>query len=165
MFLINKFRLYFIFLNCQAYFSLRNSTHASTNNSCKKYFDERKQIKSTTATYSKLHMFGPNQNLFFPHVYTPTVEVKDKINDIKAKSKDIVTQKLIEVLNSFSFSSSARQPSLNMRFYRLCDLTGLHCKCNVNVNVAIERTNIHVLFTQLFFVCVCYCSVFKSKMI
>jgi len=52
----------------------------------------------------------------FPHVYTPTVEViktkEDKINDIKAKSKDIVTQKLIEVLNSFSLSSSARQPSL-----------------------------------------------------
>ena len=61
----------------------------------------------------------------------PTVEViktkEDKINDIKAKSKDIVTQKLIEVLNSFSLSSSARQPSLNMRFYRLCDLTGLRC--------------------------------------
>ena len=51
---------------------------------------------------------------------------EDKINDINAKSKDIVTQKLIEVLNSFSLSS-ARQPSLNMRFYRLCDLTGLHC--------------------------------------
>ena len=52
---------------------------------------------------------------------------EDKINDIKAKSKDIVTQKLIEVLNSFSLSSSARQPSLNMRFYGLCDLTGLRC--------------------------------------
>ena len=76
-------------------------------------------------------MFAPNYNMFFPPVYTPTVEViktkEDKINDIKAKSKDIVTQKLIEVLNSFSLSSSARQPSLNMRFHRLCDPTGLHC--------------------------------------
>ena len=43
----------------------------------------------------------------------PTVEViktkEDKINDIKAKSKDIVTQKLIEVLNSFSLSSQGSQ--------------------------------------------------------
>lgn len=67
--------------------------------------------------------------MFFPHVYTPMVEViktkENKINDIKAKSKDIiVTQKLIEVLNLFCLSSS-RQPSLNI--YRLCDLTGLHC--------------------------------------
>ena len=34
---------------------------------------------------------------------------EDKINDIKAKSKDIVTQKLIEVLNSFSLSSQGSQ--------------------------------------------------------
>ena len=34
--------------------------------------------------------------------------IEDKINDIKAKSKNIVTQKLIEVLNSFCVSSFAR---------------------------------------------------------
>ena len=114
----------------------------SSKNSCKEYFDEQKQIKSTTAMYSKLHMFGGKtchvctqlEYVFSSHVHPqmqPTVEViktkEDKINDIKGKSKDIVTQKLIEVLNSFSLSSSARQPSLNMRFYRLCDLTGLRC--------------------------------------
>ena len=30
----------------------------TSKNSCKEYFDERKQIKSTTAAYSKLRMFG-----------------------------------------------------------------------------------------------------------
>ena len=35
-----------------------------------------------------------------------------KISDINAKSKNIVTQKLIEVLNSFSVSSSTKELSL-----------------------------------------------------
>ena len=57
IFFISAFRSYFIFLNFQAYLSLRNSRLLSrklfwtSENSCKEYFVERKQIKSTTATY------------------------------------------------------------------------------------------------------------------
>ena len=58
LFLISAFRSYFIFLNFQAYFSLRNSTIASRKN-----FFERKQIKSTTAAYSKLRMIGGKTRL------------------------------------------------------------------------------------------------------
>ena len=56
-FFISAFCSYFIFLNFQAYLSLRNSRLPSrklfltSENSCKEYFVERKQIKSTTATY------------------------------------------------------------------------------------------------------------------
>ena len=142
MFLINKFRSYFIFLNFQAYFSLRNSIHASRNYSyCLKILV--KDILMSEVNNSHLlqtsHVWRQNMSYLHPirtfffltctHLMVEVIKTKeDKINDIKAKSKDIVTQKLIiEVLNSFSLSSSARQPSLNMRFYRLCDLTGLHC--------------------------------------
>ena len=44
--------------------------------------------------------------------------IEDKINDIKAKSKNIVTQKLIQVLNSFSVSSFAKHElSSNMEAF------------------------------------------------
>ena len=62
--LFSAFRSYFIFLNFQAYFSLRNKhtwlqkLFLTSKNSCKEDFVERKQIKSTTATYSKLRMFS-----------------------------------------------------------------------------------------------------------
>ena len=42
----------------------------TSKNSCKQYFDERKQIKSTTAAYSKLQMFGGKTC----HVWTQSVE-------------------------------------------------------------------------------------------
>ena len=48
---------------------------------------------------------------------------KDKISD--NKSKDIVIQKIIEVLNSFSVSSSARQLSLHMEALILISSTRL----------------------------------------
>ena len=59
-----KFRSYFTFLNYQSYFSAQKQhtclwkLFLMSKNSCKQYFDERKQIKSTTAAYSKLQMFG-----------------------------------------------------------------------------------------------------------
>ena len=51
------------FFSTFRHISLRNSTclhklFLTSKNSCKEYFVERKQIKSTTAAYSKLHMFG-----------------------------------------------------------------------------------------------------------
>ena len=48
---------------------------------------------------------------------------EDKISD--NKSKDIVIQKIIEVLNSFSVSSSARQLSLHMEALILISSTRL----------------------------------------
>ena len=42
----------------------------TSKNCCKQYFDERKQIKSTTAAYSKLQMFGGKTC----HVWTQSVE-------------------------------------------------------------------------------------------
>ena len=63
------------------------------------------------------------------HVFSSCVHTHGRGHKKSMTSKFdvIVTQKLIEVLNSFSLSSSARQPSLNMRGYWLCDLTGPHC--------------------------------------
>ena len=65
MFFISAFRSHFIFLNFQAYVFLAQKQHTwlqklffTSKNSCKEYFVERKQIKSTTAAYTKLRMFG-----------------------------------------------------------------------------------------------------------
>ena len=49
----------------------------TSKTSCKEYFVERKQIKSATAAYSKLRMFGGKtchvctqlEHMVFPHVY------------------------------------------------------------------------------------------------
>ena len=64
-FLTSAFRSYFIFLNFQAYVFLAQKQHTWLQKSfltsktyCKEYFVERKQIKSTTAAYTKLRMFG-----------------------------------------------------------------------------------------------------------
>ena len=82
MFLISNQHVmhsYFIFLNFQAYFLLRNCQHTclqklflKSKNSCKEYFVEQKQIKSTTAAtpnfeclVAKHVMFAPNHNRTF----------------------------------------------------------------------------------------------------
>ena len=82
MFLISAFYSYFIFLNFQAHFLLTKSTLASrllfltSKNSCKEYFVEQKQMKSTTTACSKLWMLGSKTC----HVCTQSCSGLDAIN-------------------------------------------------------------------------------------
>ena len=83
MFLISEFRSYFIFLNFQAYFSLRNSTLAARNYSWplkilakiismsdNKSSRQKPLTSNFTCLAAKHVMFAPSSNMFFPHVYT-----------------------------------------------------------------------------------------------